>query len=335
MITALEDGLKDLIERSIVLKIASSISLFVGNAHRFLELHAGEGSKERLYDLASLTKILGTAPALACAVLEGKASFDEKPFLSWPKISVRDLLSHRSGLAAHRHFYELPGISERDFGLNKKMIYKALLKEVPEAALGQKYIYSDLNFILLARLLEERYRLPLFEIFQRSYKKMALNLSFEYFPSGKKFVPQDIAHVAETAHSKRQKTVMRAQVHDDNCYYLGGISGHAGLFGSLGDVVTMGSYFLRCAQDPQNAYEKSINYMIKHGLAFDRRNPRGSVRALSPHAFGHFGFTGTSLWLDPADNLCVTLLTNRVATQKQSEGIFWLREKVHRLAKLL
>ena len=180
------------LNQAIDAQLASSISLWVSTGSESLTFHKGLVAKNiktddnTLYDLASLTKILGTAPAIARAIALGKITLEEKPFRGWPEISVEHLLAHTSGLLAHVKFYESAGISDKDFFANQKIIFHELFKQQPVAKAGQKRLYSDLNFLALGFLLEERLKKPLHQIFLETvsythldvYKRQASQIGY-------------------------------------------------------------------------------------------------------------------------------------------------------------
>jgi CubicO group peptidase (beta-lactamase class C family) len=330
-----------LLDKALDCEVASSLSLYIGNRDSDLAiLHRGYLAKHpqvltsaaTLYDLASLTKIIGTTLAVAKACSDGLIDLKEYPFKSWPSVSVRQLLAHTSGLMAHRKFYLLEGISN-NIKNNQQLIFNELFKTKPAEPPSPTRLYSDLNFMALGLLLERRYKLPLFEIFQKTWKSLDLEPSFCYFPE--RFATLD-TNIAPTGQRELNEMRLRGVVNDQNCFALGGIAGHAGLFANLESVASMGKYLLKCYKNPDGPFDEMVRFFIRHNLGFDFPTKRGSVRHLSPTSFGHFGFTGTSLWIDPHANqgkgLIFVLLTNRVDKSLNAEPIFSLRENIHKLA---
>lgn len=325
-----------IIDQALAMGIAPSISFSQG-AHNYYGGYTDQKflvptDNHTLYDLASLTKILGTTLAVARALIDNHMSLNEEPFPSWPGVSIRDLLAHTSGLVAHIKFYECAQISS-NFSSNAQIIYKNLFEQRPAYESKKLRLYSDLNFLALGLLLEQRLRKPLIEIFKNTWDKLKIPNNLRFFSSAK--TPNKINNVAPTGFCPKRGMHIRAQVHDLNCYYLGGLAGHAGLFGDLNSLNHFGHFFLRCVKKPKNAYEYLIADFARLGLGFDKPLHSGSVRALSPRSFGHFGFSGTSLWVDPCakDNTgeFYVLLSNRVAASLRPEGIFWLRRRLHQI----
>ncbi|MCA9506872.1 MAG: serine hydrolase [Myxococcales bacterium] len=330
--TTLRYQLEREINLAIDQNLATSISLSVICGNEKIVIHCGYSkknnatSKASIYDLASLTKILGTTIAVAHAVATEKIALNERPFACWPLITIESLLNHTSGLKNHIKFYELAGISENNFSLNRQIIFDALFKQKPLYSVGEKHTYSDLNFLALGYLLEQRLKRPLFALFCDSWKSLGLK-RLSWLPSESSTTSSFIAQTS---------TDNRARVHDDNCYYLGGIAGHAGIFATLDQVAFLGEYFLRCYKNPSDSIQECIKYFAQKHLGFFQSNSKGSTQALSPHAFGHFGFSGTSLWVDPQSHkkpgMSIALLTNRVFSSKEPSEIFNLRMKIHSLA---
>lgn len=294
--TTLHAKLSHIIDQAISVGIASKISLWLNQEN--LSIHRG-ASDQTVYDLASLTKIIASTPALGQAVLDGRISLDECPISSWSGVSVKDLLGHTSGLAAHVKFYLSPGITKHDFLKNRALIFTELFKQKPKPT--KERLYSDLNYLALGWLLEQRYRQNLEQIFSAVWP---------------------------------QARFSKKTVNDQNCFYLGGVAGHAGLFGSLPQVAEFGRWVLAALTKPQTDLQNLIGRWAQQRLGFDHPSSTGSTRALSLRAVGHFGFTGTSLWVDPQSHLIIVLLTNRTEKSLCPEGVFWLRERIHTLSAL-
>jgi len=318
-----------LIDQAVACNITPCVS-FSNGSHDY---HGGCATNNTVYDLASLTKILGTSLAVARAIISGHMSLSEVPFAVWPQVSLKDLLAHTSGLAAHLKFYECAGISRTNFSSNKLIIFDNLFKQRPDTGPRRVRLYSDLNFLALGWLLEQRLKKPLIQIFKDTWDSFEIHQDLKFFnaisPS-----PTNINIIAPTGVCPVRKRRIRAHVHDLNCYFLGGLAGHAGLFGDLNSLKAFGVFFLRCIKKPKSANEELIAYFARHGLGFDKPHAAGSVAALSPQSFGHFGFSGTSLWVDPGvrsdQGRYFALLTNRVDANLRPEGIFWLRKNIHK-----
>lgn len=340
----LKATLMEVIERALTQNIASSISLFTGfgaeDSAKDIVLHRGIShaspltptSDQTIYDLASLTKIIGTTIAIAQAISDGKASLNEEPFRCWPQVTLRSLLSHTSGLPAHRRFYHDLNLDQQHFANNRHLIFEELFAMVPQNATSER-VYSDLGFMALGWLLEQRLAKPLYDIFSDAWRRSRIDGDFLWFPSRPQTFTSENVLVAPTGLCRQRKRRVLAQVHDPNCYFMGGLAGHAGLFGTTDSVKKLGQFFLRTVKEPLTKTESRLAAFARKGLGFDKPTRAGTTRHLSPHAFGHFGYTGTSLWIDPAANrqrgLIIALLTNRVNCSELPEGIFNLRLAVN------
>jgi CubicO group peptidase (beta-lactamase class C family) len=271
-----------------------------------------------LYDLASLTKPLcsGALAALADSALPLDAA-PGRYLPGWKRtrydgITVGSLLTHTSGLPSWFPFYA------RGEGADA---YRRTLAEIePEAKPGERVIYSDVNFLLLGDLLEIVFAAPLDATFAALVARPA--------GSGARFGPVDPAAAAATekgdrferamtearglAYPRFRDGVVRGEVHDGNAYRRGGVAAHAGLFGTGRDVWTLA----RTCLDPEHASlgrDRTADLAEARGLAWQGRRGAGSAIArMSDRAFGHTGFTGTSVWIDPGAGLVAILLTNRI-----------------------
>lgn len=304
-------------------------------------LHRGEGAlpvdEATVWDLASLTKLLSTTLVVARAVDAGRVALDEEPWpASWPGVTVAHVLRHDAGLPAWAPLYEharRAGVC--GLGDGARVVTEKARALTPEAAPGARTLYSDLGFIALGAWLEERLGAPL----DRAFADVAIAFGDHEL----RFVRLDVdgfhpavPRVAPTERCPWRRRALHGQVHDDNAFAMGGVAGHAGLFGSLLDVEAAARYFLRSlveGRDPTLASFAAGSG--ERGLGFDRASPTGTTGgALSERAVGHLGFTGTSLFIDPAPpGAAYVLLTNRVhESREHKERIFAVRQAFHREA---
>jgi CubicO group peptidase (beta-lactamase class C family) len=256
------------------------------------------------FDLASVTKVMVTA-TLANARLdptaEVRATFPHAATTG----TIAQLLEHRAGCAAHVEFFRaLRGA--RPAEPRATLIDRALRE--PCVAPGGERVYSDLGFIILGALLG-----PIDELFaQRIAGPIDLRA---------RFAPEPIANAVATELDERG--LVCGLVHDENCYYGGRVHGHAGLFASIDDVAKFAQW---CVTTERTSW-----------LGWDTPSPIPGVsqagdRWPREHAYGHTGFTGTSLWLDLANRRWCALLTNRVHPTRHAgtaDAIKALRRAVH------
>ena len=285
------------------------------------------------YDLASLTKVIGTTTALMRLVEEGLDI--EAPVSRFlPRfgkgekagIRLRHLLAHSSGLPAHRPLYQ---------NLRGREAYLAGIAALPlDAAPGSRGLYSDLGFITLGFVLEAATGEALDHLVNRLVLGPLGMDETGYLPP-----PERHARIAPTEIDPWRGRLLRGEVHDENAFALGGVSGHAGLFGTAGDLARFSQMIL------DGGLHDWKPFLSPHTLArfFRREGTPGSSRALgwdtpspgssagdtlSEDAIGHTGFTGTSLWIDRGKGLGILLLTNRVHPTRENTRIFEVRRRV-------
>jgi CubicO group peptidase (beta-lactamase class C family) len=315
------------------------------------------------YDLASLTKVLCTTTLLAQAVGLRELSVDDRLPSSLAigeyRPTLRDLLEHASGLAAHREFFHEPwslGIGARD-----ELI--AAVRELPLAAAPRtQAIYSDLGFVLLGAWLESLGGARIDELF---VTRIARPLGLEPELGFPGLTPLPATEVAATEvydgalhggtrqhwYAIRERAGQPAAcglVHDDNALVMGGVAGHAGLFGTAMGVLGIARAWLERRLPLLDAMQSaavvaefttastvrgSTRRMGFDGPARDGNGATGL--ALSPRAYGHLGFTGVSLWIDPDAQSIYVLLTNRVHPTRNNDRIGMLRREFHALSAAL
>lgn len=286
-----------------------------------------------LFDLASMTKVLATTP---CWILMTSEEWEilDYPLVRWfpnsppdkGEITPRQLLAHASGLPAWRPYY-LMDIQDpmhgrvSEFILNEPLIYRP----------GDGCAYSDLGFMLLGFMVT-RSKWQDLEFFSRELIYNQLGLGNDLM-----FKPDTTSHdVAQT-----RPDDSAGVVNDLNARALGGVSGHAGLFGTargvdallrqiLSGLKSEGSFF---DQDVLKVFCRRAGFTAEstRTLGFDTPSEAGSSSGLffSPESLGHTGFTGTSVWIDPSRDLCVVLLTNRVFMGEADQRIKIFRPLIH------
>jgi CubicO group peptidase (beta-lactamase class C family) len=286
-----------------------------------------------LFDLASLTKVLATTHAAMRLVEQGRIDLAERVrrLPAWRgedrrEVTVRDLMEHCSGLPAHRPYFAR--LSGRD-------AYECAISAEPlEYPPRSRSLYSDLGFILLGFVLEDAGGVPLDGQFD-DWRECALGPAVRL-----RFGPADSEETAPTGEDRWRRRILRGEVHDENAAALGGVAGHAGLFGTADAVGAAARWWLRLLAGEPSAgvsaatarrfISRSSVPGSSRALGWDTMLPTSSCGArLSPRAFGHTGFTGTSLWIDPAQDLYVVLLTNRVHPTREGDAIQDIRRAFH------
>ena len=267
-----------------------------------------------VYDLASLTKVVGLTTAAMFAVEEGRLDLDVPiqrylpAFAGTGKehVTARLLLAHAGGMPAWRPLH-------LESGSRAGAIQ--LADETPlTSAPGTEEVYSDLGVIVLTQALESVYRERLDSLLQRRVFRPLGMPSVRFLPPH-----EDRAGIAPTELDPWRGRVLKGEVHDENAARMDGVSGHAGLFGSARDLLTFAEWVIDGwtggRPSAVRAFTRRQNLVpgSSRALGWDTPSPGGSAgRMLSPNAFGHTGFTGTSLWIDPDRRLAIVLLSNRV-----------------------
>ncbi|MCU0617636.1 MAG: beta-lactamase family protein [Gemmatimonadaceae bacterium] len=292
-------------------------------------------SDSTVWDLASLTKVVGTTSAVLQLVADGRVpAIRYLPRWRAPRadeVTIRHLLTHSAGLPAWRPLYKEAWSAEEAIA----QVYAT----GPDTTPGARYVYSDLGFILLGEVVREVSGLPL-----DSYV-----LSRVFLPLGMRetrFLPSPFwqSRTAPTEVDPWRQRHVRGEVHDENAFQLGQVSGHAGLFTTARDLTRFAQMLTRGGWT-RDERGRRVTVLPEETLRrFRARQPLpGSHRALgwetptgtnsagrrlSAEAFGHTGFTGTSLWVDPQRGVFVLLLTNRVNPTRQRSGIAGVRTRL-------
>jgi CubicO group peptidase (beta-lactamase class C family) len=282
---------------------------------------------ETVFDLASLTKVLATATIALLLVRRDVLRVDQRISDVVPEwsagdrvmLTIRDLLEHSSGLPAHRdYFRRLTGLAA---------YVGAIAQEPLEYPPRTRAIYSDLGFIVLGAVLERLGGTSLAEQFDAW--KMQANISgpLAYLP------PADWQRVtAVTVHDPWRGRTLQGEVHDENAAALGGVAPHAGVFGTAAAVGAAARWWLRelASGDARQFAARSAVPGSSRALGWDTMLAASSCgQLMSDSAIGHTGFTGTSLWLDPARDRYFVLLSNRVHAGRTSDAIQRLRRDFH------
>ena len=241
-------------------------------------------------------------------------------------VTFHHLLTHSSGLPAWRPLYRQPAGAIREFTLSTFFAYPT----------GATILYSDLGFILLGWAIERLTGRPLDQAIARLVLT-PLNLSEVRFGP----LPPDQSAPTEVCPWRGRR--LHGEVHDENAWAMGGSAGHAGLFGSAAAVATLGQAWLDAldgaahflppplARQATSLQAEAGTVRRGFGWALWSPDPDSPARPLSPAAFGHTGFTGTSLYVDPERRLVIACLTNELYYGRQNRAITSFRQALHKL----
>jgi len=304
--------------------------------HLTYDTSAPPASPETIFDLASLTKVLATSFLAMQAVDRGVFGLGDTVsawIADWHRpdrrhVTIEDLLTHASGLPAwHALYREVRGVRRA----------VARIAELPLAYTpGTASVYSDLGFIVLAHILEHARARSLDAQFADLTHALGVpdTLTFRHHRAGgATCAPTEL----DLAWRGR---LLDGEVHDENAWALGGVAGHAGLFGTAEAVGVMARHLLQILRGRAGLVSRAAATQFvtrrsgipgsSRALGWDTMLPSSSCGPfMSPAAVGHTGFTGTSLWIDPARNQYAVLLTNRVHPSRHGDAIQGVRVAFH------
>lgn len=338
-------ALDAVIEASIAKGEVPGVVCLVGYKNRVLHFKA-YGSRalepareamttDTIFDAASLTKVVATTSSILKLLEEGKVRLNDPVTAYLPKfqggkspITLRHLLTHYSGLRPDLDLE--PAWSGYELGIEKALIDK------PVAEPGAKFIYSDINFILLGEIVRQVSGLPLNE-----YAKQKIFLPLGMTESGYLPDPAWKPRIAPTEKLKGEELPLRGVVHDETTRFMGGVAGHAGLFTTAEDLAKFarmvlaqgGTLFSPLSIAAATRVQSPAGMTALRGLGWDIDSPfagnRGDLYPVG--SFGHTGFTGTSLWIDPSSESYVIVLGNHVHPFRRTP-ITGLRSRVASVA---
>lgn len=298
-----------------------------------------------IFDLASITKVISTTSLLMKLVEKGQLDLDEKVVKYLPEfkgkqpeyfkqkseITLRHLLTHTAGLPPFKQFYLMDG--------NEESKIDSIFNTEPEFSIKEKTLYSDIGLIVLGKVIEKISGVTL-DVFADSliFKPLGMNTTFFNPPHEKihRIVPTEVV-------DGYRKGLIHGYVHDENAHSLGGVAGHAGLFSNTDDLAVFSQTMLNGGiygwkrifkEETVQMFTKRANVIQGSSRCLGWDSPEGEASGgvyLSDHSFGHTGFTGTSLWIDPDNDLIVILLSNAVHPNRsmKSPKYYEWRQRLH------
>jgi CubicO group peptidase (beta-lactamase class C family) len=305
---------------------------------------------QTIYDLASLTKPLATTSAILLLVQDGlldlanpiEELLKETKGIQLGRVALKDVLCHQSGLPAWRPFYQsFPPVLLSN-ALSRQERVKAfldlILNEPVEILSLPQSVYSDLGYMVLGFVVERITNQSLADFCQsRIFDPLqARPLGYRGQTSNKE-TGSPIGDWAPTEQDPWRGRLLQGEVHDENAFALGGIAGHAGLFGTAEAVGQVTQAWLEGYQGKPGLFDSHlVNRFVtaqpgtSWALGWDTPSqPSSSGQWFSPESFGHLGFTGTSIWIDPVREVEVIFLSNRVHPTRDNQAIKAFRPKLH------
>ncbi len=310
---------------------------------RAIEPTAEPMTRDTRFDMASLTKPVATAASILVLLEQGQVRLDDRLGRLLPefdnhgkgRITVEQLLRHRSGLIADNPISDYADGPEKSW----ERIARLDLQYEPDA----RFLYSDVNFLILGRLVETISGQSL-DAFAAEHVFQPLGMVDTGFRPLGRSDDRDLERIAPT--EKEGGTMLRGVVHDPRSRALGGVAGHAGLFSTADDLAIFAQTILNGGRAPNGdrlLAPLSVRLMSgpgetpagqQRGLGWDIdtgfSSPRGAL--FGPTSFGHTGFTGTSLWIDPETGTFVIVLTSRLHPDGKTPAPIALRREVATLA---
>jgi CubicO group peptidase (beta-lactamase class C family) len=341
--TPLYDSIRATLDRAVADSAFPGVYVIVGTHDRVLAKY-GAGhldwldkpspvpNDSTMWDMASLTKVIAMTSSMMQLVEQHKVELDapvQRYLPSWTgankeKVTVRHLLTHSSGLPAWRPLYK----ETADPAAALKLAYATPLDTLP----GVRMVYSDIGGILMGEIVRAVSGERIDEYFAK-HIAVPLKLRETMFLPPPSLLPR----IAPTEIDPWRQRHLHGEVHDENAAALGGVSGHAGLFSSARDVARIAQLYLNHgALDGVRIWkpETIVRFTTVQDSAFSNRalgweTPTGTNSAghlMKRPAFGHTGFTGTSVWIDPAHDLFIVMLTNRVNPTRANTKITAVRQ---------
>lgn len=328
---------------------SASVALWMGGAWSYVDHRTGalepggdETTADTIYDLASLTK-----PWVAMAALglhhRGAFPLDAPVQKLIPEarglpIGARiweEVLSHRAGLRAWVPFYE--SLPDRPGSARAQAWVLADLLRHGDANPKGTAVYSDLGYIVSGIAMSRAMQMTLDAIVTSELSR-PLGLEDTVFFGAARPDEAWKSRCAPTGWSSWRGRSLQGEVHDDNCAALGGVAGHAGMFGTAEGVARFGAACVSAWRGRRGASEEALIHHATarraggtHRLGWDGKSERDSAAGtrIDVEAFGHLGFTGTSIWCDPRRQLVIVLLTNRVRVSEDNAAIRAYRPSFH------
>jgi len=296
-----------------------------------------------IFDLASITKVIATTSAIMRLVDQNKINID-KPVMTYlpdfkgkkkkykkqkSTITVKDLLSHSSGLPAFKQYYQMKK--------SKDLILGSIYDTEPVRMIGDTMIYSDVGAIMLGELVEK--------VSDLSLNKFTDSLVFEPLGMTTTFFnpPKEKIHRIVPTEIDPNGNLIHGYVHDENAHSLGGVAGHAGLFSTAKDLAIFSQMMLNKGiygwkrifrQNTVELFTTRADMIPGSSRCLGWDSPSGASSGgvyLSDASFGHGGYTGTTLWIDPENEIIVILLTNAVHPNRKNKEpkYFDWRHRIH------
>lgn len=343
----MQKGLSDKVFPGAVLLISRKDTVLFVKAYGYANIFTKYPmAEDTIFDLASLTKPLATTLAIMNLVAGNKLDLEQSLGSVLPKfkktekeqIKIKHLLSHKSGLPDYRPYYKK--LAKLPMGSRKEASMDLIAREPLIYQTGKKELYSDLGFMILRQVVEHISGKQLGRFVDEAvYKPLALDAGRGLFfaDTDSKLQPEKFA---ATEFCPWRNTLLEGVVHDENAYVMGGVDGHAGLFGTAGCIYSLLSVLLSVYYgfSSTTVFERDLLELFfkrqdntEKALGFDTPSLHNASCGdlFSKKSVGHLGFTGTSFWMNLESSVIVILLTNRIHPSRDNTKIKTFRPEIH------
>jgi CubicO group peptidase (beta-lactamase class C family) len=326
----IQNALKDEVFPGIAIAVGQGDEVFYKNHFGYAQLfpEKRELTEHTLFDMASLSKVIGTTMVAFHAIEQGKLCLDDTLDRFFDNtydkgnITIQNLLNHTSGIASHMPLYLM--------NITKEQAVDTILKQDFAYKTNTDVQYSCMGYIVLGKILEQVFGKPLDEL-AREYVFEPLHMKTAcYCPTAD--------DVAATEYAEDVGGYVKGVVHDENARFLGGVSGNAGVFASLDDMIAFATMLSKRGKGylSRRMFERAIQNDT-HGMSENRGLgfalsgdvPTFAGDLFANGSYGHTGFTGTSLMVDRETGLYVILLTNRVHFGRENNKLLRFRRQLH------
>ena len=310
--------------------------------YQTFESNSNEIDSNTIYDIASLTKVIATTPIIMKLIKKKYLHLNHEIYQFYPefrgelkdKVTIKHLLTHSSGLKPYEQYFKNIENKNREDIIQDIILKQKLLFEP-----GMKLKYSDLGMILLMDIAEKVTGRKFSELVQ-SWIFDPMNMYSSYFNPPNAII--DRIPPTEIDNLYRNK-IVKGIVHDENAFLMGGVSGHAGVFSNTYDIANYAQTMLNLGiyngkrifnrrSIKKITKKQNMPYGSDYALGWDTPSLRGNSSAgdfFLDGSYGHLGFTGTSLWIDPNQKVIIILLTNRTYPTREKKGMHQLRRDFH------
>lgn len=334
----LQDGIRNQVftaaQTSWCIEDMPPLTICVGNTQ------AGPVTENTRFDIASLTKLFAASACLR--LISRKRIHLETPLHSLISLSAQfegatlsHLLAHEAGFDAWQPLFEAVPIGERATPSSRSRIIHQAVQSPCEHRPGSAAVYSDLGYIVLLEILEKISHRNLREIVRNEVSRPLGLFQTDFRPIAAAPAEAKIDFAPTELCPWRQKRLV-GEVHDDNAWSMGGVAAHAGIFSTASALAKFGAAWLKTMRNsawlPKEIAELAIQRRPSgRGLGWDLKSETSSSAGakMSGLSFGHLGYTGCSLWVDPTRNISIALLTNRVYFGRENDKIRSFRPVFH------